>query len=217
MNKILDNDGKFAIYDNVLEQETFKLTWKWVQNLKYQVINASGEFRKIWKLSDGTPMGSDGWSHLTAPFNNPLDAVYAKVLELAQIHPKMVGDWKEIIFRSYIYGKGTRISWHDDHGYTAAAILYTHPYWSAHWGGELQIAETPQIELNEKNVGGPLETWWTDNIMGHLGCGYYIQPKPNRIALTSAHVWHAINRVDENAGNNCRCSIVAFFKSKIGD
>jgi Rps23 Pro-64 3,4-dihydroxylase Tpa1-like proline 4-hydroxylase len=211
MNKILDNDGKFAVYDNILTPEEFKKTWDWIQGLNYQVINSSGEFKKIWRVTDGNPMASASWDYTKSPFNSPLDAIQAKVLELVALHPKLVGDWKEIVFRSYIYGKGTKISWHDDNGYTAAAIFYTHPYWSASWGGELQLAETSTIDRSK--IGGPLETWWTDNIMGHLGCGYYIQPKPNRMVLTSGRVWHAINRVDENAGNNCRCSIVAFFRS----
>lgn len=216
MNKILDNDGKFVVYDNLLEKENFSTTWKWFQSLKYQVINGEGEFRKIWRLSDGNPLGSEQWLHSKNPFKSPLDIIHARLLEIACIHPKLVGDWREIVFRAYVYGKGTKISWHNDHGYTAAAIFYTHPAWSCHWGGELQIAEVPKMEYNETNVGGSLDTWWTDNIMGHLGCGYYIQPKPNRIVVTCGDVWHAINRVDENAGNNQRCSIVAFFKAEGG-
>jgi Rps23 Pro-64 3,4-dihydroxylase Tpa1-like proline 4-hydroxylase len=157
MNKILDNEGKFVLYDNVLDSETFKVIWKWVQSLKYTSVNSSGEFMKIWKLTDGNPMASQSWFHSNSPFNSPLDLIHAKCLELTTNHPKVFGDWKEIVFRSYIYGRGTKINWHNDPGYTAAAIFYTHPVWSAGWGGELQIAEVPEMEYNQDNIGGELE------------------------------------------------------------
>jgi hypothetical protein len=211
MDKILQNEDKFVVYDNVLSQEEFKSTWEWFQNLEYTSINSTG-FMKVWKLTDGNPMGSKEYNAKNYPFNNPLDKIYEKINVINNTHPEIFGEWKEVFLRAYIYGRGTKINWHNDPGYTAAVIFYVHPHWGAGWGGELMMAETPSVEYKKENVGGPLETWWTDRIMNYVACGYYVQPKPNRIVATRGGVWHQINRVDDDAGSNTRCSIVAFFR-----
>ncbi len=50
-----------------------------------------------------------------------------------------------------------------------------------------------------------------DPILNHFGMGIYISPLPNRAVFTRGQIWHSINRVDPNAGDHARCSIVAFF------
>jgi hypothetical protein len=209
--KLTIDNPKFVIYDEVLESEDFKNVWKWCENEQYFTINSSN-WLKVWRLSDGTPMGGPEYYHSKSPFESvPLNLVHQHAIAIANRHPQIVGDWNEIIFRSYVYPRGSRIDWHNDQGYTAALILYTHDYWSANWGGELMIAEIPKNH-EYKNVGGQIDTSWKNDFINIWGAGNYVMPKPNRMVLTPAGVWHSINRVDADAGDHCRCSIVCFFK-----
>ena len=48
-------------------------------------------------------------------------------------------------------------------------------------------------------------------LLNHYGMGLYVSPLPNRIVFTKGKTWHCINRVDQSAGDNVRCSVVAFF------
>ena len=163
-------------------------------------------------MSDGSPLNSvKSYPYSGFPFQEPIDLLIPKVHEISKQHPEIFGEYKEIYFRSYVYGKGTKIDWHTDHGYKSAAIFYYHPYWGANWGGELKVAELPEIEYGRHNVGGPMDGRWIDKIISTTNFGYYIDPKPNRVVATSAGVWHSISRVDDNAGDNLRFSIVCFF------
>jgi hypothetical protein len=52
----------------------------------------------------------------------------------------------------------------------------------------------------------------TDN----TGMGLYTAPSPNRLVFLKGGSWHQINRVDQNAGDHMRCSVVGFFtKEKV--
>jgi len=205
------NNPKFAIYDDVLEPDQFSTVWKWAQQQQYFAIN-SQSWLHVWRLTDGSPMGGHEHYHTKAPFDNDaLNMVHARSLDVANASPEIVGDWNEIIYRCYIYPRGSRIDWHNDQGYTAALIYYIHPIWSASWGGELMIAEIPK-NFDFSGYSGQLDTSWKDRFLNIWSAGNYVSPKPNRMILTPAGVWHSINRIDDNAGDNCRCSIVCFFK-----
>ncbi|RDJ35602.1 MAG: 2OG-Fe(II) oxygenase [Crenarchaeota archaeon] len=209
--KLSIDNSKFAVYDDVLDKNSFDMMWRWVQNQEYQTIN-SKNWMKVWRLTDGNPIGGNEHSSKNLPFGNPLDLFHGLLVQIVGFHGNLVGKWDEISYRSYIYPRGTKIDWHSDQGYVAAAILYTHPIWSPTWGGELKIAETPK-NYEYKNIGGQLDVSWKDDFLNAWGVGQYVLPRPNRLVITPAGVWHAINRVDEDAGDNCRCSIVAFFKN----
>ena len=51
-----------------------------------------------------------------------------------------------------------------------------------------------------------------DKFLSAHGFGTYVTCKPNRLVLTRPGVWHSINRVDDDAGDHCRASVVGFFK-----
>ena len=53
-----------------------------------------------------------------------------------------------------------------------------------------------------------------DKFLEHYGCGHYITCKPNRLVFTKGGVWHSVNRVDKDAGDHVRMTIVAFFIKK---
>ena len=122
---------------------------------------------------------------------------------LAELVGKEGDDWDEISYTPYIYGAGTKISWHDDTGYRAAAIFYCHPEWNPFWGGELMLANTPRIEDVQLPAGNSdlINRGFTSALLNHFGNGTYILPIPNRLAFTRTGVWHCINRVDSAAGD----------------
>jgi len=209
MKPIIKNP-KFAIYDNVLSPDQFSSAWRWMQKQNYFAVN-SQNWLQVWRLSDGSPMAGEEYHLSKAPFKDDvLNAISDYSLEVAKDNPEIVGDWDEIIYRCYVYPRGSRIDWHNDCGYTAALILYIHPVWSSGWGGELMVAEIPNnVDFNSL---GQIDATWKYTFLNIWGAGNYISPKPNRMVLTPAGVWHSINRVDANAGDHCRCSVVCFFK-----
>jgi Rps23 Pro-64 3,4-dihydroxylase Tpa1-like proline 4-hydroxylase len=203
--------NKFSIYDDVMNDEEFKKVWDYVQNEEY-VYSHVNNWIKVWRLTDGRPVGSKSYKLSDSPFRNGLDLVIEKVLEGAKKNDHLLGDWDEIHFRSYLYSRGTKISWHNDFAYTGACIFYTHPKWASSWGGELMVAETPENVPDPPNASSHLDHRWEDAVMEAYGMGNYITPKPNRMVFTAGNVWHSVNRVDEDAGDHTRCSIVCFFQ-----
>jgi len=218
MKCVLKTDN-VAIFDEVFEKDMFQYFIQYFNGLNFTFIS-NNQWMKIWRVNDGQILAATE-QHLStkAPFNNPMDWVHHQVHNLAVMHLEdVVGkfgvDWNEISYTPYIYAAGTKISWHDDTGYTAAAIFYCHPEWSPFWGGELMIANTPSLEeiptegLNDDVVNRS----FCKPLLNYYGTGMYVAPVPNRIAFTKGSVWHAINRVDSAAGDNLRCSVVAFFR-----
>lgn len=219
--QVCKDSGKFIVIDDLLSSEQFEEVRGMMQTSDYVPTNLQG-WNKVWRVEDGCPLASPGFRHKNSPFNNPMDIVHCNVYHVAKNNEDIAGvegeDWNEITFRFYIYGRGTRISWHNDPGYSAAAIYYCHEEWSAYWGGELMLAHLPDplpteaIKISEASNKPDINRKWTSNLMNLYGIGKYISPLPNRFVMTKGDVWHAIARVDSSAGDNLRCSVVAFFE-----
>jgi hypothetical protein len=211
--------NNFSIYDEILSEKEFFDLWKWVQDEEYSGAHSS-KWLKVWRLSDSPPMGGTSYKLSQAPLNNPIDNLIPRILQIAEDNQELIGKrgekWDEITIRSYIYPRGTKLSWHNDQGYQAACIFYTHPKWSVSWGGELFIADVDEEYskqcAKEGKKCGPLDFEYLDAILQDKGVGRYVHSKPNRAVLTPSPIWHTVNRVDADAGDNCRCSIVFFFK-----
>jgi hypothetical protein len=206
MSKQIINNGKSVVYDDVLSPDEHDAAWNHIQKDDYEVPN---NWIKVWRANDGNPLMGKSYYYSKKPFNNFLDQFSEHVLKFANDHADFIGPWKDFSLRSYIYPRNTKLSWHDDTGYTAAMVFYAHKHWGSTWGGELMVAETPPV----KEVPcATLSHQWEDRFMLALGVGHYILPKPNRMVISKSGTWHCINRVDQDAGDNLRCSIVAFFK-----
>lgn len=209
-----------AVFDEVLDKEMFGHFLSYFNSLDFRFVTSSN-WMKIWRVNDGDVLVGNSFNSASHPFKSPLDWLHHNVYNLAKSHMEcLVGkegeDWDEISYTPYIYGAGTKISWHDDTGYRAAAIFYCHPEWSPFWGGELMLANTPSqpdISVFAKN-SDMVNRGCTSALLNMQGSGMYISPLPNRVAFTKTGVWHCINRVDSAAGDNLRCSFVAFFKKK---
>lgn len=217
--KLILKTANFGILDQVLPQENFNAFVKFFCDLDFE--RSSHKLLKVWRINDGEIFGGTSYKDKGYPFNNPMDWIHKNVYGLAKDQMKeLVGeegvDWEGISYRPYIYPPGSKISWHNDCGYSAACIFYCHKKWQHFWGGELMLATT-------KDNAVPKLTDATDDlfsrdymqpILDQYGFGQYITPLPNRMVFTKTGVWHSINRVDPSAGDNNRFSIVAFFHKK---
>lgn len=206
MYKILHTDY-CVVYDDVLKGDQFSQLWQYVQSEEYAIPHISN-WTKVWRVTDGTPLGGRQYEEIKSPFGNAMDIAHHYIKEIAKVHPEIIKTWQNIHLRSYLYSRDTKLSWHNDQGYLAAAIFYTHPYWASTWGGELMIAKTQELPT----VPPPcLDHSFEDTFISQYGYGQFITAKPNRLVITKGGIWHQINRVDKDAGDHCRSSIVGFF------
>lgn len=198
-----------AVYDNVLDKETFNKCWEAISHEEFSIPHIAN-WTKVWRLTDGLCQGGKFYDSREGPYNNYMDVFKNCFLQFASVHADMIGEYSHIALRAYLYPRDTKLNWHNDAGYKAAMIFYVHPYWASTWGGELMIAKTPYIDL--ASVPQPcLDHTFEDEFLAHAGMGQYITAKPNRIVITKAGIWHSINRVDKDAGDHVRSSIVGFF------
>lgn len=199
----------FVIYDDVLDEEQFKAVWNSIQQEHYLIPHMAG-WSKVWRVTDGTCIGTKDYDTTNAPFNNYMDLMQFFITNTAKLHTKLLQEWDRIILRSYLYPRRTKLNWHNDLGYAGAAIFYAHPEWASTWGGELMLAQTPP----DCNMPPPhLDHREEDKFLGTYGMGTYITCRPNRLVITRPGVWHSINRVDDDAGDHCRATVVGFFKA----
>ena len=207
MRLILKNE-KLAVYDDVIEDAHIKTIRDYVQKEEYALPYISG-WHKVWRLGDCSPMGSKNYKYSERPFNNGMDIALVYMEEMAKNHPQLNG-WDEIILRSYLYPRGSKLSWHNDLDYKGAMVLYTHDNWGSTWGGELLVAEVS--DNYEDEIGPHLNHEKENKFIMDYGVGQYILPKPNRLVITYKNVWHNMCRVDPDAGDHVRSSIVGFFQ-----
>ncbi len=138
-------------------------------------------------------------------------------MDIIERVPDFVGkDWDSIRIHSQMYGRGTRINWHSDHHSLGSFTWYWHKEWKPSWGGELLVPFDKPIydELVEKPPKQSIDYDWTDNFFQDTLFSYSILPIPNRCVLLGPGVFHSVGRVDPDAGNHMRCSIVAFLVKK---
>ena len=211
--QMVSRDENHAVLDGVFDEKTYQQFCAFFNNLDFAYRSLTG-WQKVWRVSDGLVLASSAYYAHKAPHNSMMDMLGNIVGTLGEQHfESIVGkkgvDWDDYFMTPYIYPAGTKISWHNDHGYTGAAIFYTHSSWDPNWGGELFIAKTsPERELScpdsiDRSNLAPL--------LNQYGIGSYISPLPNRLVFTKGKTWHSINRVDKVAGDALRCSIVTFF------
>jgi hypothetical protein len=213
--KLLFKNAKFAVFDDVLPQEMFERVWLHAQIENYSLPSSAG-WVKVWRIGDSFPLGGPEYHWSKRPFNNYMDLVGHFFNEIGKNCTEILGDeteWGDLVLRSYLYPRGTKLSWHNDAAnYAGAFTYYIHPKWGSTWGGELMVAEVPPMEdIKHKPMVGPhLEHEWEDEYIGERGVGQFISPKPNRCVVMAGGTYHSINRVDADAGDHARASVVGF-------
>lgn len=215
----------YVILDDFLEEDEWAALWTEFQFVDLLPVTRG---RGAWKLDDGVPLGSE--EVLTPPRDAELvrdpaqpglyptgtaiDAVLTRLFEHADRYRELIGDeWRRVSARAYVYSAGTSLSWHkDDHElYAGAFVYYAHPRWNAHWGGELLIADQPEVVEDELPIMAyRFETESYSERLMQPGTGSYIAAKPNRMVLLG-DAPHCVAPIRAAAGENVRASISGFF------
>lgn len=214
--KLVIQNEQLVVYDDVLTAESLATLRCYVANESYTTPLISSGWVKSWRPTDGQPFCTQLYTTAGEPLGNALDLLTGPARETALRHPDIISQYTELVFRCYLYPRGTRISWHDDR-YAGALTFYVHPHWGATWGGELMIADAPPVDKFLQNVSTHQE-WltpeWEDDYLSDKGIGLWIMPKPNRLVLTAASAFHYVNRVDGDAGDQVRAAIVGFYRNR---
>lgn len=213
--KLISRDDNHAVLDGVLEDGVFDKFSSFFNNLDFAYRSLTG-WQKVWRVSDGLILAGPAYYAFKAPHNCMMDLLGSIVGTLAEQHlESIVGkkgeDWDDYFMTPYIYPVGTKISWHNDYGYSAAAIFYTHRVWNPNWGGELLLAKTSPEKEKESVCIDTVDRGSLVPLLNEYGVGNYISPLPNRLVFTKGKTWHSINRVDPSAGDALRNSVVTFF------
>ena len=162
--KLVAQTAQFHVYDDVLSEKDFRDVWNYVQLESYVPVHHE-EWVKVWRLSDGVPLGATASVLYESPKRAPgaaaeegvkgtrvypthtgldrvLEALAGHVDELAKLVGQRGVDFDNISARSFLYPQGTGLSWHEDAvNYSGGYAFYAHPEWNVQWGGELLIAD----------------------------------------------------------------------------
>jgi len=216
--QLLTKTSQLAIYDNFLEKEDYEQVWQFVQSDTYSYPFMAGGWIKVWRLGDLQPLGGTNSYFSKAPFNNPLDLLIDPIRKVLEENSELTKGYQDVSMRSYLYSRGTKLSWHNDTGnYKGAFTYYVHPEWASTWGGELMIAQIPPQDKVWPTGSPHLDHRWEDYYISAYGIGQFIRPRSNRMVLLTSGVYHAINRIDEDAGDHVRCSIQGFLLDQVYD
>lgn len=214
--KLVVQTEQVVVYDDVLSAEDLATLRRYVAGEHYTTPLISGGWVKAWRATDGQPLCTESYVTTGDPLGTTLDLLAGPAREIASRHPDVVTQYTEIAFRCYLYSRGTRISWHDDR-YAGALTFYVQPHWGATWGGELMIADAPPVDGFLKDFTREQE-WlkpeWEDDYVSQRGIGLWITPKPNRLVLTAGTAYHYVNRIDDDAGDNVRATVVGFYRNR---
>lgn len=237
MIKVLETEN-FVIIDNFISRKSFTTLWNFFQSENFEFIQ-SKEWVKINRLQDGNalysePFFSDSIIGIDLdriyPTKTGIDILFSQINRNLKYLSKWTGtkgrNWSHYFGRGYLYPINTGLSWHDDFTeITAAYIFYVNPIWNIQWGGELLVADekTKDIKRSKK----PIDAKGTKKFLGpyldncdenqqilERGYGHYILPKPNRFVILKSGIIHSVKKVDQSAGDNCRCSFAGFFINK---
>jgi hypothetical protein len=162
--KLVQQTTQFHVYDDVLSEKDFRAVWNYVQLESYVPVHHD-EWVKVWRISDGVPLGAAASVLYESPKRAPgaaagegakgtrvypthtgldrvLEALMGHVDQFHELVGKRGVDFDNISARSFLYPQGTALSWHEDAvGYSGGYVFYAHPEWNIQWGGELLIAD----------------------------------------------------------------------------
>ncbi|HMH53015.1 MAG TPA: hypothetical protein VK548_22445 [Candidatus Acidoferrum sp.] len=162
--KLVAENPQFHVYDDVLSEKDFRAVWQYVQLESYVPVHHA-EWVKVWRISDGIPLGATTSVLYQSPkpaSNAPpredvkpdrvypthtgldrlLEALVSHLDQMAGLVGKLGVDFENISARSFLYPEGTGLSWHEDAvGYSGGYVYYAHPQWNSQWGGELLVAD----------------------------------------------------------------------------
>lgn len=167
------------------------------------------------------------------PTGTGLDLLVERFASVPELYEKLVGregkDWRTIAMAPRLYERNSSLYWHRDTPsvVTGTCTYYGHPEWNVQWGGELYVAHPSALKIPERNgpsmiapkevmgrgmvqLSGHLDNSEVNEALMEAGMGYYIMPKPNRIAVMKTGNPHMISTVKAAAGDHVRASVTMF-------
>ena len=216
----------FAVYDDLLDEDEWTQLWSWFQRCTLRPVTRTAG---AWKLDDGIPLGGDeivtpprdselpepGEEPGVFPSDTPLDAVVQGVLGIVDEVSDLVSDgFAQLVARAYVHPRGAGLSWHSDDSsvYTGAFVYYAHPFWNAHWGGELLLADGAR---SAGVMGHRFDDHGFSEALLEEGTGAFVAPKPNRLVVLG-DAPHMVAPVRDAAGNAVRATVSGFFLRDAG-
>ena len=193
---------KATVFDDVLPIDDFAQVWSSVQKEEFSIDRTVAEHSLYWRHGDVLAASSAPCDY-SQTGNGYRDTFKSVCFDVAD---QLGLTYSGFLSSVQLYGRGTKLSWHRDHGGVGTFAYYVHPEWKPTWGGELYVPE--QVVRTETNKDRKLaygtEMW--DDLAA--GWGLWIAPKPNRLVYTSPDVLHQVNRVDPDAGDNLRVALI---------
>lgn len=201
---------RYIVLDNCLPPSVHHDVWVNVCQEDLFTANISREWSPTWRVDGQAPASSPSYQKSKGGYQNYALVAEQLFLGLVKHFDKLFAglEWKDLRIHSHIATRGTKLNWHTDrHGY-CAFTYYAHMSWGSTWGGELFIPEAPTLEEKPPRI---YDSKYWDSYLAN-GFGTYITPKPNRCVLVFPGVVHSFARIDPDAGDAVRVSIVGFLQ-----
>ena len=207
MRGVTEN-AQFRVQDGVLSPQAFADLQRLLGEATFEKVHQPGR-GYAWRPEDGEPTATPPCFHDSPePWASPLFEV---LLQPEAFLPLVSTTWKAVSARAFKHSAGSGLSWHtDDPGYAGAWIYFAHPAWDCHWGGELLMAD-PSCQGRQWRQSGEASLRSETALVGEVGVGSWLFPKPNRLVVIAAGQMHRVNPVTAGAGGQARTTVSGFF------
>lgn len=207
--KLTARNNIFAVIDDVLSPDLALGVRLDLEQEVYSTFNMLQHWSRIWRLGDTRPASTIARRMSEGPFEKkPYIHLLASVFDqVAKQMPELVKPYTDLRIHSHVYNRDVKIAWHVDTHSVGSFTYYAQEKWSVNWGGELFIPHgiAPVLEEVLPSFSFAKEEELLNNMIG-----VYISPKPNRLVLLLPGIYHMVNRVDADAGDNVRLTVVGF-------
>ena len=207
MRTVTDN-AQFRVQDEVLPPEAFADLQRLLAGAAFEKVHQPGR-GYAWRPEDGDPSATINCFHDGAePWASSL---FEALLRPEASRPLVDTGWKTVSARAFRHFAGSGLSWHtDDPSYVGAWVYFAHPTWDCHWGGELLVAD-PSCQGRQWRQSGEASRRSENALVGEMGVGSWLFPKPNRLVVIAAGHMHRVNPVTAGAGGHARTTVSGFF------
>ena len=207
MRTVTDN-AQFRVQDEILSRKAFADLQDLLALAPFERVHQPGR-GYAWRPEDGEPEDTTPCFHDDP---QPWAASLFEVLLQPEAFRPLVGTgWKSVSARAFKHFAGSGLSWHtDDPSYAGAWVYFAHPAWDCHWGGELLVAD-PSCQGKQWRQSGEASLRSENALVGEVGVGSYLFPKPNRLVVIAPGHMHRVNPVTSGAEGHARTTVSGFF------
>lgn len=220
----MEAQSRYLLFDDFLPPDEAGYLWNQFQSEEYSFINTD-HWRKVYRIHDGNPLRGPAYDFMWITQDAENEALQLFVNKInnvrEQIEDFLADDTERFSVSFNAFPAGTGLSWHKDGLCKGALIYYVHPYWGAHWGGELCIAsgkdsikrapDKPISATDYKHFAQVFDQAHDDNCLMAQGEGAYLMAKPNRLVILKPKTNHCVKPVAATAGAHMRCTLSGFF------